>query len=416
MKLQANDKSHQALTVGSLNVLGNISGSAMQSIHTHLQTAQAANAKIQASMKRLYQSISSDGLISANEKLLLKKEMAIIKSEYSIVTDKAEKNKQKPEDITAYKDAFSALIQYIYTDIKLFDDMENPTEIERSVFDKKFNTYYKALTVLQVSKDGFVSSFPNQVRSAVCFNFDENARYVPKANPAYTAWKSSIIEYDVTGKDEIRMSFADALCAVIILKGNLNADIPFYVYFDQTNGNGAKQYQIVYKLTGDYTLTITSGVPHTRQIMQRISDKTYGAGCYAIVDKQGNVWHFRGEAGSGGVLVSTDKAASIDDEDFFLIEKERAVQKVIKTDALYAIQCYDSPIGEVKIFYDGEYKHGFLEANGLPFSPDVFPEFTSYVKRIFKTGTDSITGWPLRPKLTGKEPGTKVFFKAVQGV
>ena len=87
-----------------------------------------------------------------------------------------------------------------------------------------------------------------------------------------------------------------------------------------------------------------------------------------------------------------------------------------KEAALYAIQRYDSPIGEVKIFYDGEYKHGFLEANGLPFSPDVFPEFTAYVKRVFNTRADPVTGWPRRPKLIGQVQGTKVFLKAVQGV
>ena len=418
MKLQANDKSYQALTVGSLNVLGSISGSAMQSIHTHLQTTQAAHTKIQADMERLYQSVSSDGLISAHEKLLLKKELTIIETEYPVIVHKAEQGKKKAVDIRAFKNSYAALIRYIYTDIRLFDDMYSAVEVDRDSFNAVFAAYYKALAVLQINKDGSdsITSLPQKNRAAVYLNFDESARYIPKAQPSYTAWQSRIIEYDCTDKHEITMTFAEALNNVIILFGTLHGDVTLRLFFDPLNGNGAKQYQVVYKLTGDYTLTITSGVPHTNAITQRISERTYGAGCYAIVDKRGNVWHFKGEAGAGGILAIADRAGSIDDEDFFLIEKERLVRKVIKTDALYAVQRYDSPIGEVKIFYDGEYKHGFLEANGLPFSPDVFPEFTSYVKRIFKTGTDSITGWPLRPKLTGKQPGTKVFLKAVQGV
>jgi len=242
-------------------------------------------------------------------------------------------------------------------------------------------------------------SFPSDENALVHTCFDETSQERPQAEPSYTAWQSRIIEYDCTGKTDITMTFAEALHAVIILSGELQNDFALRLFFDPTNGNGAKQYQIVYKLTGNYTLTVTSGVRHTRAIVQPISDKTYGAGCYAVIDTQGNVWHFKGEAGAGGVLSATDRAASIDDEDFFLIEKDRAVQKVIKTDALTAIQRYDSPIGEVKVFYDGEYKHGFLEANGHPFSPDVFPEFTAYVKRVFNTGADRITGWPLRPKL-----------------
>lgn len=427
MKLQANDKSYQALTVGSLNVLGNISGSAMQSIHTHLQTAQAANAKIQAGMERLYQSISSDGLISPAEKLLLKKEMAIIETEYPIVTHRAEKNKQKPEDITAYKDAYRALIQYIYTDIKLFDDMESSTEIERSIFDKKFNTHYKALTVLQVSKDGFVSSFPNQVCGAVCFNFDENARYVPSAKPAYTAWKSSIIEYDVTGKDEIRMSFADALCAVIILKGSLNADIPFYLYFDETNGNGAKQYQCVYRVTGSGDITITTGKSGSRTIVQKMEAATYGTGSYITVDTQGNVWAFSGRLKDEDVsrvledakTSTTAIVQNITNEyknnvDTFVFTKKSELETLIQSKidevnnaAADRFVKESGQLGEVRYFTSKNYTYGFLYANGYAFIPALYPEYYQFwlenfgdPKKKNYLGYDRF-GYPKLPDLRG---------------
>ncbi|QSH99153.1 hypothetical protein DWQ65_03510 [Treponema phagedenis] len=53
-----------------------------------------------------------------------------------------------------------------------------------------------------------------------------------------------------------------------------------------------------------------------------------------------------------------------------------------------------------------------MECNGLPFSPDVFPDFTEYVKTTFHLGVDTHTGWPFRP-LIERTDGTKVFIKAV---
>lgn len=258
--------------------------------------------------------------------------------------------------------------------------------------------------------------FPSDENALVHTCFDETPQVLPQVNPSYTAWQNKIVEYDCTGKQAIKMTFAEAMYNVIILSGELQNDFVLHLFFDSLNGNGAKQYQIVYKLTGNYTVMIKTDVAYTRIITQYIKPETYGAGCYALVDFKGNVWHFKGEAGAGGVLSVNDRVAYIDDEDFFLIEKERTVQKIIKTDALTAIQRYDSPIGEIKAFFENDYKHGFLEANGLPFSPDVFPELTAYVKRVFHTGTEPITGWPLRPKLEGTVQGTKIFIKALQGV
>ena len=68
MNLQANDKSYEALTVGSLNVLGKLDNDRLNSIHTHLQTSDAQQKRIVAEMQKLYENISADGVISANEK------------------------------------------------------------------------------------------------------------------------------------------------------------------------------------------------------------------------------------------------------------------------------------------------------------------------------------------------------------
>lgn len=262
---------------------------------------------------------------------------------------------------------------------------------------------------------GETLSFPTDTDILSLLNFDETPQALPAPNPSYTAWQSKIIEYDCTDKTEIKMIFQEALNNVIILSGELKNDFTLKLFFDKQNGNGAKQYHIIYKLTGNYNVVITTGIKNKNSISQNINTETFGLGCYAVVDFKGNVWHFKGEKGQGGDLDNLDLAGFFSDDDYFLIEKENEIKKLKKTDGLLAIQKYDSPIGEVKFFYENDYKHGFLEANGLPFSPDVFPEFAAYVKRVFNTQTEPYSNWPYRPKII-KNDGTFIFLKAVQGV
>ena len=76
MNLQENNKSHQALTVGSLKVLGDLNSGVINSIHTHLQSSDAQQLKIIADIEKLHENISADGVITANEKQILKKQQA----------------------------------------------------------------------------------------------------------------------------------------------------------------------------------------------------------------------------------------------------------------------------------------------------------------------------------------------------
>ncbi len=45
MKLQENNRSYEALTVGSLNVIGGIDNAGLNSIHTHLETIEGKQKK-----------------------------------------------------------------------------------------------------------------------------------------------------------------------------------------------------------------------------------------------------------------------------------------------------------------------------------------------------------------------------------
>lgn len=82
------------------------------------------------------------------------------------------------------------------------------------------------------------------------------------------------------------------------------------------------------------------------------------------------------------------------------------------------IEKYDeSSLGEIAFFIGSEYHHGFLEANGLPFSPYVYEEFyEKYWKKYYSgLGKDIETGWPLRPKIenTSGIAKTKVYIRVL---
>ena len=161
MNLQAEDKSNKAMTVGSLNVLGGMKSDELTAIHTHLQAQDGVQSRIIADMEKLYQSISADGVITANEKQMLKKELTIIETEYPIILAKAEAAKKRTIDIEKYKEAFQKLYHYIYRELKVFDSMQTALEIERTAFNSVFAAYYSSRALLQIAQDGSTKFLPS---------------------------------------------------------------------------------------------------------------------------------------------------------------------------------------------------------------------------------------------------------------
>lgn len=429
MNLQANDKSYEALTVGSLNVLGKLDNDRLNSIHTHLQTSDAQQKRIVAEMQKLYENISADGVISANEKQLLKKEITIIETEYPVVLIKAETAKKNMTDIQAYKKAYNTLVAYLYNELKIFDDMSTPLTVDREIFNKTFATYYKNLAALQIAKDGSDAKIglPHKIKSSLYCNFDEKQRHIAKVNPSFTAWHSFVIEYDLTGRTEVRMSFFDALNAVIILKGEPQEDCTFYIYFDEANGNGAKQYQFVYRLTGTKAVTITTGKEHTQTIVQHITEKTYGSGCYAVVDILGNIWSFTGELKKSDIAGVIDEAKTEvetliqnttneykNDVHTFVFNEKNKIEAFIRDKidevnnaAADRFVRESGQLGEVRYFTSKGYTYGFLYANGYAFVPELYPEYYAFWLKNFSDprkknylGYDRF-GYPRLPDLRG---------------
>lgn len=428
MNLKSKDRSSEALTVGSLNVLGKLENGALNSIHTHLKSSDAQQSKIIADIEKLYENISADGVITANEKQILKKEVGIIETEYPIILQKAQNAKKSESEINAFKVAFKALRDYLFIDLKIFDEMSEALDVDREVFNKKFADYYKSRAVLQVASDAEnYLSFPTDTNILSLLNFDETPQALPAPNPSYTAWQSKIIELDCTDKTEIKMTFEDALNNVIILSGELKNDFTLKLFFDKQNGNGAKQYLLVYKLTGNFNVTIQTEEPATNKISQNINAKTFGLGCYAVVDFKGNVWAFEGNINQSlidEILKQTENKLNNNAQqtitnfkneinNFYLEEKNKMLNFIQeKTNELENAHRdrfikESGAIGEIRYFTSKKYTYGYLYANGFSFIPELYPDFYQFWLENFGDrnkknylGYDAF-GYPKLPDLRG---------------
>lgn len=428
MNLRSNDKSSEALTVGSLNVLGKLENGALNSIHTHLKSSDAQQSKIIADIEKLYENISADGVITANEKQILKKEVGIIETEYPIILQKAQNAKKSESEINAFKVAFKALRDYLFIDLKIFDEMSEALDVDREVFNKKFADYYKSRAVLQVASDAEnYLSFPTDIDILSLFNFDETPQALPAPNPSFTAWQSKIIELDCTNKTEIKMTFEEALNNVIILSGELKNDFTLKLFFDKQNGNGAKQYHIIYKLTGNYNAVITTGIKNKNSISQNINAKTFGLGCYVVVDYRGNVWAFEGNIKQSlidEILQHTENKLNNSAQqtitnfkneikNFYFEEKNKMLNFIQeKTNELENAHRdrfikESGAIGEIRYFTSKKNTYGYLYANGFSFIPELYPEFYQFwlenfgdKKKKNYLGYDAF-GYPKLPDLRG---------------
>ncbi len=274
---------------------------------------------------------------------------------------------------------------------------------------------------------GEALSFPTDTDILSLLNFDETPQALPAPNPSFTAWKSKIIEYDCTDKQEIKMTFEEALNNVIILSGELKNDFTLKLFFDKQNGNGAKQYLIIYKITGNFNVTIQTEEPATNKISQNINAKTFGLGCYAVVDFRGNVWAFEGNIKQSlidEILQHTENTLNNNAQqtitnfknevnNFYLEEKNK--MNMFIQEKMDEIKSYhkdrfikeSGAIGEIRYFTNKKYTYGYLYANGYSFIPELYPDFYRFWLENFGDrnkknylGFDSF-GYPKLPDLRG---------------
>lgn len=152
MKLEELDLSTKNVKIGALNVLQGLSGAAIQSIRTAIESTLGATQSISGELQAFIAKMLEDGLISPEEKKQLRRELGIIQTEYPIIRSEA-LGAGVPEfsDVMITYDAsYYSLYTYLYTDLKVFDDMSAFTTVaNRPEFEGKFKTYYTARDALR---------------------------------------------------------------------------------------------------------------------------------------------------------------------------------------------------------------------------------------------------------------------------
>ena len=136
-----NDKK---LTVKSLRVLQEVEGGAFDKISSQIEETNQTIATLQGAQNRYWDSIADDNIITVEEKRILYKEKQSLDTEYSIVIQNAEKNKDYV-DYTSLVEAYQNLNSYLAF-IKVFENLGSNTKIDnRTEFYDAFDSYYIAL-------------------------------------------------------------------------------------------------------------------------------------------------------------------------------------------------------------------------------------------------------------------------------
>lgn len=151
MKLKSDNRADTRMTVGELEVLGNIGGNAMQTVKRTVNSLALAVSTQSARLETYWRAIASDNIITPSEKKTLKKELSTITQTYTNLLMLAEQVQVvETEEIQEYIAAYGALYNYLTVTLKLFDDMGSNTNIpDVEQFNSIYDAYYAAETKAQ---------------------------------------------------------------------------------------------------------------------------------------------------------------------------------------------------------------------------------------------------------------------------
>ncbi len=167
MQLVDLDLSDKNVRIGALNVLQGLSGVAIEDIKTAIASTIGAAQSISGEVKAFISKMLDDGMISTDEKKQLKRDLALITTEYPIVRGRALEAGVPEADavMIAYDAAYTALNDYLYNELKVFDNMSTFTIVaDRDEFLGKFTDYYSGRDALNAAiTDGLLLEVLNAV-------------------------------------------------------------------------------------------------------------------------------------------------------------------------------------------------------------------------------------------------------------
>ena len=145
--LQQENLADKELVVGSIKVLGSMSGGGTEKVRENIEMLQNTVKTQAAKTENYWESLTKDGIISPIEKKQLKKEYEGIDQTHTVLLQQAEaKGIDMSKEVIEYDTAFEELKNYLFVQLQLFQKMTEPTTIESAeVFNSYYNTYFNKL-------------------------------------------------------------------------------------------------------------------------------------------------------------------------------------------------------------------------------------------------------------------------------
>lgn len=150
-----NNMADQALVVGRLKVLQSIEAGGITEIK---QSVDAIKKQTNIQLKQqeeYWKTLSNDSVISSVEKQTLKREMENVRQSYAAIIQQATSLGYTSSILQDYIRTYETLRDYIYTTLKLFDDMTSETKLnDRDYFNSLFSNYFflESFVLLAITK------------------------------------------------------------------------------------------------------------------------------------------------------------------------------------------------------------------------------------------------------------------------
>ena len=152
MKTYEKNMADQALVVKSLKVLDKIEGATVREIQQSVEAVRKQQNYQTRLQNQYWEALSDDGLITPIEKQEMLREIKNIDRSYAAITTQAQALGVPTSLLSDYTATYNALHTYLYTTLKLFDDMTKETAIDsRETFNGYFSSYYYAENYVQLA-------------------------------------------------------------------------------------------------------------------------------------------------------------------------------------------------------------------------------------------------------------------------
>lgn len=153
MALYQENMADKSLVVGDIQVLGKLGGKSVKKIIKDIEAVKNQTLAFRKEIVDFWSEISDDYFVSPEEKVILKREFQNVKRSYAALLAQAlTQNLTGELYFVQYTNVTEELTYYLNNELRLFDDMNNGTDIpDREVFNKHFSDYYYSEKFCQIA-------------------------------------------------------------------------------------------------------------------------------------------------------------------------------------------------------------------------------------------------------------------------